>query len=80
MQMSMVCKAVCKSCQSANVRCGSLTYRRRRLRQARSPHECRDLAWILERETEESNLEQGFWRPSCYRYTSLPGARRSTIR
>jgi hypothetical protein len=24
------------------------------------------------RGTEESNLEQGFWRPPCYRYTSPP--------
>jgi hypothetical protein len=28
-----------------------------------------------ERGTEESNLEQGFWRPPCYRYTSPPRAR-----
>jgi hypothetical protein len=26
------------------------------------------------RGTEESNLEQGFWRPPCYRYTSPPKA------
>ncbi len=25
-----------------------------------------------QRGTEESNLEQGFWRPPCYRYTSPP--------
>ena len=32
------------------------------------------LACLLERGTEESNLEQGFWRPPCYRYTSPPKA------
>ena len=25
-----------------------------------------------ERGTEESNLELGFWRPTCYHYTSPP--------
>jgi len=27
----------------------------------------------MRRATEESNLEPGFWRPRCYRYTSRPG-------
>src|SRR5918999_2558201 len=27
----------------------------------------------IKRGTEESNLEQWFWRPSCFRYTSPPG-------
>ncbi len=33
------------------------------------------MACLLKRGTEESNLEQGFWRPPCYRYTSPPGER-----
>ena len=28
----------------------------------------------IKRGTEESNLEPGFWRPRCYRYTSPPEA------
>jgi hypothetical protein len=32
------------------------------------------MACLLKRGTEESNLEQGFWRPPCYRYTSPPKA------
>jgi hypothetical protein len=32
------------------------------------------MACLPKRGTEESNLEQGFWRPPCYRYTSPPKA------